>query len=180
MNLKHKQRGSTLAIALIMLVVLTLLVVSAIRSSNTNLRIAGNMQTQAEAAAASQQVIEQIISYDFAASPAATTVNVDINNDGTADYTVASPTPTCLGSTPLDLSTLTAAQYAAYAQCGTGGSTTTPAIIYASSVSATGISTLCYKQKWEVQATATNTSTGGTTTVHQGVSMNVPVEGTGC
>ncbi|MGH8830136.1 MAG: pilus assembly PilX family protein, partial [Polaromonas sp.] len=58
---KHKQQGATLLVGMIMMVVLTLLVVFSLRSGNTNLRIAGNMQTQAEAAAATQQVIEQVI-----------------------------------------------------------------------------------------------------------------------
>ena len=57
----RRQTGSTLLVSMVMLVVLTLLVVFAIRSGNTNLRIAGNMQSQAEAAAATQQVIEQVI-----------------------------------------------------------------------------------------------------------------------
>ena len=58
---RRRQRGATLLIGMIMLVVLTLLVLFAIRSGNTNLRIAGNMQTQAEVGAAAQQAIEQVI-----------------------------------------------------------------------------------------------------------------------
>ena len=59
---KNRQSGATLVTALIMLIMLTMLVVSGIRSSNTNLRIAGNMQMQEEAAAAAQQAIERVIS----------------------------------------------------------------------------------------------------------------------
>ena len=62
MHIKNRQNGATLITALIMLIVLTLLVVSGIRSSNTNLRIAGNMQMQEEAVAAAQQAIESVIS----------------------------------------------------------------------------------------------------------------------
>lgn len=58
---RKKQQGATLLVGMIMMVVLTLLVVFGIRSGNTNLRIAGNMQVQAETAAATQQVIEQVI-----------------------------------------------------------------------------------------------------------------------
>ena len=64
-----KQHGATLVTALVMLVVLTLLVLSAIRSSTTNLRIAGNMQMQGEIVEAAQQAAEQIISYNFPANP---------------------------------------------------------------------------------------------------------------
>ena len=57
----HRQSGITLVVSLIMLVVLTLLVVSAIRFGNINLRIAGNAQTEAEASAATQVALEQML-----------------------------------------------------------------------------------------------------------------------
>lgn len=68
-----------------MLIVLTLLVVSGIRSSNTNLRIAGNMQMQAEAAAAAQQAIEKVVS----SSP------FDTSTQTVGNYTVTFATPIC-------------------------------------------------------------------------------------
>ncbi len=78
---RGKQHGATLITALVMLVVLTLLAVSGIRSSSTNLRIAGNMQEQAEAVAAAQQVIERVLSDgNFTASLAAAAAAVTANN----------------------------------------------------------------------------------------------------
>ena len=62
MSTIKNQNGATLITSLIMLIVLTLLVVSGIRSSNTNLRIAGNMQMQEEAITAAQFAIERVIS----------------------------------------------------------------------------------------------------------------------
>jgi len=56
-----RQQGITLIVSLIMLVVVTLLAVYAIRASNTNLRIAGNSQVQAEAEAATDVAIAQVI-----------------------------------------------------------------------------------------------------------------------
>jgi Tfp pilus assembly protein PilX len=67
---KQSQRGVTLVIALIFLVVITLIVVSAIKSTNVNSKIAGNMQVQREAEAATQQAIEAVISSEFTKSPA--------------------------------------------------------------------------------------------------------------
>ena len=86
-----KQHGATLITALIMLIVLTLLVVSGIRSSSTNLRIAGNMQMQEEATAAAQQAIENVISTPALVATPQTVggFNVTINN------------PTCLSATAL-------------------------------------------------------------------------------
>jgi Tfp pilus assembly protein PilX len=48
-RLRFRQNGVVLVIGLIMLVLLTLMVVSAINSGTANLRIAGNMQAQDEA-----------------------------------------------------------------------------------------------------------------------------------
>jgi Tfp pilus assembly protein PilX len=56
-----KQRGVTLLISLIMLLVLTLFAVSMIRLSNTNLVVVGNMQTQRALEAQAQQAIETVM-----------------------------------------------------------------------------------------------------------------------
>ena len=84
-----KQHGATLITALIMLIVLTLLVVSGIRSSSTNLRIAGNMQMQEAAAAAAQQAIENVLS----ATPFVTTPQT------VGNFTVRIDSATCLSAT---------------------------------------------------------------------------------
>lgn len=100
---KHRQQGATLLVGMIMMVVLTLLVVFAIRSGNTNLRIAGNMQTQAEATAATQQVIEQVIAQAKVAENmsliASQTLPVSISN---VTYSVAvSALNRCLVEVPV-------------------------------------------------------------------------------
>ena len=71
---RNKQQGAVLFLALMLMVALTLLVLSAVRAGNTNLRIAGNMQMQGETAAAAQQAIEQVISFNFTSSPVATNI----------------------------------------------------------------------------------------------------------
>ena len=93
-RLKNSQHGATLITALIMLVVMTLLAVSGIRSSSTNLRIAGNMQMQEEASAAAQQAIEEVLS------------NSDFTKDQPPNktiglYTVEFLQPVCLSSKPV-------------------------------------------------------------------------------
>jgi Tfp pilus assembly protein PilV len=60
-----RQRGATLLVAMIFLIVLMLVVASAIKVTNINTRLAGNTQTQSEAFSAAQQAIEQLISTDF-------------------------------------------------------------------------------------------------------------------
>jgi len=58
----RRQRGATLLVALIMLVMLTLFAVSMIRSGNVGLKVVGNQQTQKLMEAAAQQAIEQVVS----------------------------------------------------------------------------------------------------------------------
>ena len=98
MNFSHskKQRGITLIIGLIMLVVITLIVSTALTLSSSNLRSVRNMQLRNEAIAAANMAIETVIGAPFTVSPVAETIDIDINNDGTNDYTVAIAKPTCI------------------------------------------------------------------------------------
>lgn len=170
-NNPNKQHGATLVVSLVMLVVLTLLVISAIRSSNTNLRIAGNMQFQAEAIAAAQQATEAKISTNFWAAPVVgNNVSVTI---GLATYTAAVSAPECTGSVPLLSSDPSFTE-----ACRIGGTIKDNLIDYESAPAVTE-NTLCLKQQWDVQTSVSDNSTGANTTLHQGVSLNVP-KTTGC
>jgi hypothetical protein len=61
-----RQRGATLVVSLILLIVLTLLVTATLMSSNTNLRVVGNMQAQRQLEATAQKAIEdRITSFAF-------------------------------------------------------------------------------------------------------------------
>ena len=72
------QRGATLLISLIMLVVLTLFAVAGFNLSSVNLKIAGNFQVQRAMEAVGQQAIEQVLSTAtaFSLTPAAQTITV--------------------------------------------------------------------------------------------------------
>lgn len=59
---QQSQRGATLLVTLIMLVVLTLFAVTAFNLSSVNLRIVGNFQQQKETEAAVQQALAQVLS----------------------------------------------------------------------------------------------------------------------
>lgn len=58
----RRQRGATLLVSLIMLVVLTLFAVAGFNLSSVNLKIAGNFQQQKAMEAAAQEAIEQVLS----------------------------------------------------------------------------------------------------------------------
>jgi Tfp pilus assembly protein PilX len=176
-HLKYKQRGVTLIVALVMLVVLTLLVISGIRSSNTNLRIAGNMQMQGEATAAAQQAIEQILSSNFTASPVASVIQVDINNDGVFDYTAAVSAPSCSGSVALANANLSMSD-PNDVPCFSSSTNSNTGIMFASGTPTTTGQSWCFQQQWDVGTTATG-ATGANVETHQGVSLRVPA-GTSC
>lgn len=94
----RQQRGAVLIVSLIMLVVMTLLGLAAINSSTINLKIINNMQNRQEAMSAAQMAVNQVISSgSYFADPATapTSIPIDINGNGTADYTVTLTQP-CL------------------------------------------------------------------------------------
>jgi len=92
----RSQRGTSLFVGLIMLILLTLLGISAFQSSNTNLKIVGNMQVRQETLAAAQTATEKVISdpafVNPATPPAAATVVLN-NATYTVDFT---PAPSCV------------------------------------------------------------------------------------
>jgi Tfp pilus assembly protein PilX len=150
---RSRQAGVALAMGLIMLVLLTLLVLSAINSGTINLRIARNVQAEDEARASAQQAIEQFVSVyaNFYPTPTGKpATGYDVNNDGTNDYSVTVATPVCkraaLQIPPRSL------------DCASG----VKAGLY------------CWDTLWEVQATASDTNTGALQIVTQGVAITFP------
>ena len=93
------QRGATLLVAMVMLVLLTLMVSSAFTLSTTNLKAVNNMQMREEAMAAANSAIELVISSAFTTTPAAQDINIDLNNNGSTDYTVNVAVPQCVSYT---------------------------------------------------------------------------------
>jgi len=79
-----------------MIVLITLVVVSAFTLSSSNLKSVGNMQVREEAVAAANNAVDQALSAPFTNALGTQTFAVDINHDGTADYSVQVGTPTCL------------------------------------------------------------------------------------
>lgn len=97
----HAQRGATLVVGLIMLLLLTLLVGSAFTQSGSSLKSVGNMQARDEAFAAANIAIERVVSSPFTDAPSAESINVDLNNDGVTDYTADMAVPTCISKTEI-------------------------------------------------------------------------------
>jgi len=159
------QRGLTLFVAMIILVMITLLVVSAFRVSNTNLKIVSSMQGRQEAIASGQAAIEQVLSSRFfTENPsivAATPINVDINGDATSDFEVTMGLPKCLRTAPVVLGSPPTKLQLECAGSSRYPSATTPS--------------WCANTIWELSATTTDRLTAAKTTVRQGVGMTVEI-----
>jgi Tfp pilus assembly protein PilX len=149
-SLHRRQSGSALIVGMIMLVLLTLFVLSAVNSGLINLRIASNTQARDEARAAAQQAIEQVVSSFLNFDPvplAAATNDLSVNNDASGNYSVAVTSPRCkLATLQIPPKTL---------DCANG----------------VGSGVFCLDTLWEVTAVATDTRTGASQTVTQGVSI---------
>lgn len=161
-RMRRRQRGATLLIAMIFLVLMMLAVASAIKVTNVNTKVVGNMQIEKESEAAAQQAIETVISTDFTLLPAQQTIPVDINNSGqTNEYQVDVPAPVCVSVKPIKQSELDPAK-AADQGCNVSGAAQNTGLV---GQSGNGNS-LCSNSNWEISATAkapgvatTNTTT---------------------
>jgi len=144
---RRTQRGAiTLFLSLIMLLLFTVLVTTAFTMSTTGLRATGNMQIREQALAAAQAVIETELGGPFYTTPTALPgQTVDIDDDGTADFTVDLAAPVCVR--------------AAQASVNASSSVTLPGM------STTG----SWQTTWEFRATVTDPRSGASAVVIQGV-----------
>lgn len=174
----QRQRGATLIVGLIMLVLITLLALTTYNMSRSGIQVVSNMQARAEGETAARQVIEETISStQFFSTPASAlkepcngeqnTRCVDVNGDGTDDVKVAlTPAPACIRArsvmnTQLDVSD------EEDVGCALGASQS-----FGVAGSVTGES-LCADSLWELRAVATDTVTEATVEVTQGVAVRV-------
>lgn len=145
----RKQRGVTLVVGLIMLMLITLLVAGAFTLSSSNLKSVGNMQVKEEAVAAANLATEQVISSPFTDNPVQQEITVDIDKDGKADYTVVVAAPTCIKA-------LIA---------------TAPGVCDSDNIFLCGVGT--WNTEWDIDAQVTDAATGGSVRVRQGVRVRL-------
>ena len=141
----HQQKGATLAIALVLLLMFTAMVTGTFSLTSTNTTAVSNMQIREEAIASANAVIEQIIGSNFTATPAAQDLTIDINNDSTTDYTVSVAEPVCLRALQASTASLSSASLSAMSSQGS------------------------WNTLWEITATVNDVVTGASATVRSGV-----------
>lgn len=142
---RHSQRGTTLLVGLVMLMLLTLVAVSAISSTTTSVQMTGNAQFREEALGAGQKGIENVISTgDFRTIPP---LPQTIKVNGVSDYTVTfEPPPQCVSFKPVDPTDPTTPM-----EC------------------ASSIGNICFWTLWDIRAVVTAADTGASVAMHQGV-----------
>lgn len=79
LRVRRQQRGATLLVSLIMLVVITMFAVTGINLSSVNLRIVGNAQIQRALESSVQEAIEQAITDPTAFTVTAVALTATIN-----------------------------------------------------------------------------------------------------
>jgi len=176
----RSQRGATLFIALVMLVMLTMFAVSSLNSSTTNLKVVGNMQSRGEALNAAQETIETVISTPtFIANPANAIPNpcgstnrmcTDLTGDGAPEYTTQLvPMPTCVSKKGIKVSELVMSNIEDLGCAASQGQS------HGIAGSVTGDS-LCANTVWEITAQTVGTANSARVTVTQGVGVRISID----
>ena len=173
---RSEQQGTTLVVAMLFLLILSLLAVSSFNSSTTNALVTGNMIARQEGVASAQWLIDETISSTlFATSPkevAAGTYHIDLDGDGTTDYSPRlSPDPSCQRARALKAVELDPADEGDIA-CMISGVVHHSGLDTPDLAATTGDS-LCASTEWNVRAVVEDERTGAVTAVNQGIGVRV-------
>lgn len=161
-----RQRGATLLVALIMLVLMMLAAVMSFKAGRTNTLVVGNQQARQVTTETARAALEEVASRAlFAESPAAVfgnsnVKNYDINGDGTADVKVElKPQPCIKNYTKVDVDLNDSTSYGCV-----GGAQQNFGV-----EGGAAWGTTCADVIWEVAAVATDAVTETSSTVAQGI-----------
>jgi Tfp pilus assembly protein PilX len=163
----RRQKGATLIVGLIMLVLLTLMAITSFNLGKSNLQIVGNMQFRNETVRAAEEAVEAAISMPGSVTIASAS-SVDVNADGTADVAI----------------TITPALVQAYVKKNSALDLTDPGQLgctlgQAQSFGVVGAATgnsLCAATLYDLKVVATEAVTNTSVELHQGVSIQVPAD----
>lgn len=183
MNRTHsrpsRSRGATLVVALIFLVLMSLFAISAFNSSSSNMRVVGGTQARQESQAAAQMALEETISSsEFHTNPAgvaASPVPVDIDGNGTADYSARlTPQPYCYRAVPTALPPAPKRGTDRYRECRSSIQTNPTFVDDGSGGGANDANPLgCADAEWNVRATVTDAATRTTVASSQGIAVTM-------
>ena len=185
----RKQRGFTLVVGLIMLMMMTLFAVTTFNLGKGSLQIVDNMQQRNQAQTAAQEALDNVIShtlfttnptniFDSTNCPTGTTVTngmcVDINGDGKTIETVAlTPTPSCIESKTIKTGALDPSK-SSDAACLVGSNQQ----FGISGAAGTGDS-LCADTVWNLTAVASESTSSAQVALTEGVSVRTSTDSAG-
>ena len=190
MSTYARSRGITLIMVMIFLVLISMLSISAFRAGTSNMRITQNMAVRQEATDAAQAAIETTISTSAfqaatAASNVASTVNVDVDGDGSNDYAVTvragdrCTKVRTLRNDELPKEATTGLPTTAWIRCDSGsagraagsGAGGSGLIEGGTSTGQSTGNSFCVETLWNVSADAVDSRSGTTVQVNQGVAV---------
>lgn len=151
----NSQRGISLIVGMIMLLLITLMSTAAFTLSTTNSKLVGNIQFRDEAIASVNIALEQasitLLPTGFTTLPTGPTIyTIDINNDGVTDYSVSIAIPACIQSQ----------------LGGSAGEIGGSSVSLGDTFSGTGN---YYNTMWDIAANLTDAISGTTIEIHQGL-----------
>lgn len=178
--MRSRERGATLVVALVILLLLAFFGLSAYHTSLTDMKASGNMQARTEALNAAQEAIETAISTaQFFTDPAnalqapcgaPNTFCVDYNGDGLPEYIARLvPSPACMTKKVISVVELNLAD-AEDLGCAVG-----QAQNFGIAGAGNGDS-LCANTVWQVTAEASAPASGAKVTVSQGVGIRIGID----
>jgi hypothetical protein len=169
---RHGQRGISLLLGMIMLVLLTLLALSAFQASNVNLRIAGNMQVRQEIQSAAQTAIENVLSSPSFVDTSIPVPPATVALNG-ASYTVDfTPAPSCTGVVDIPTEDLDPANPADFVCIPSGALPGSGSGIFVGGGPPSPPS-YCSNTRWAVIANVADANTGAKSTFEQGAGVRV-------
>jgi len=174
-TLPSAQRGASALVALVFLVVIAFVVLTAYRLSGQQLALAGNAQSRAQMLAAANFAIEQVISgVVFLRDPAAVAaapVGVDIDGNGSNDLNVAVAVPSCYRLRLVRQNELDERRPGEAACLGGLGPTGSTLTIGGAGGGADPGESQCADSEWHIEAAAGDAVTGAALTVNQGIAV---------
>jgi len=175
-SLLSAQRGASALVALVFLVIVAFVVLTAYRLSGQQLQLAGNAQSRAQALAAANFAIERTIStVDFLRAPAtvaAMPIGVDIDGNGSNDLTVTLSVPTCYRLRVVQQAELDERR-PGDAACASGLGPAGSILVVGGTggAAADPNESQCADSEWNISAAAADAVTGAALTVDQGVAV---------
>jgi Tfp pilus assembly protein PilX len=181
MTTRSRERGVTLIVVLIFLVMLTLFSVSAFKASTSNARATASLELRQEATAAAQAAIEEAISSSNFALPAASAASSSITVGRSTYEVTVTPSVTCAKIRQLPVSELpkdatTGLPTTAWKRCDSGeagrpsGGIAGGSMVEGGTSTATGKS-FCAETVWTLKAQVSDSKTNTNVEINQDVAV---------